>query len=165
MASPAPNLRVLVDANILVAGLGWPRWAYALLQHAVAGDFQLVLCPYVIEEARRHLARLVPDALPDFETFLRLSDYEAAPDPTPAEVAAHAKLVRDPKDVPVALAALQAQVDVLVSNDKDLTESEALQAQVPVLLPAVFLRDLMGWTSEELEAIRHRTWHELPDDQ
>lgn len=137
----------------------------ALLQHAVAGDFQLVLSPFVIEEARRHLARLAPDALPDFEAFLRLSDYEAAPDPTSAEVAAHLQLVRDPKDVPVALAALQAQVDVVVSHDRDLTESEALQAQVPVLLPAVFLRDLMGWTSEELEAIRHRNWQEQPDDE
>lgn len=99
MDSPAPSLRVLVDANVLVAGLGWPRWAYALLQHAVAGDFQLVLSPFVIEEARRHLARLAPDALPDFEAFLRLSDYESAPDPTPAEVAAHLLLVRDPKEV------------------------------------------------------------------
>jgi len=51
-----------------------------------------------------------------------------------------------------------------VSHDKDLTESEALQQQVPVLLPAVFLRDLMGWTSEELEVIRSRIWQELPDD-
>ncbi|MCC6170030.1 MAG: PIN domain-containing protein [Caldilineaceae bacterium] len=164
MAGPASSLRVLVDANVLVAGLGRPRWAYALLQHAVAGDFQLVLSPYVIEEARRHLARIAPDALPDFEEFLRLSNYEAAPDPTPVEAAAHVQLVRDPKDVPVAVAALQARVDVLVSHDRDLTESEALQQRLPVLLPAIFLRDLMGWTSDELEAIRARIRQELPED-
>jgi len=54
----------MVDANVLIAGIGWPRWPYALLQHAIAGDFQLVLSPYVIEEARRNLQRIVPDALP-----------------------------------------------------------------------------------------------------
>ncbi len=64
MAVPNPSLRVMVDANVLIAGIGWPRWPYALLQHAIAGDFQLVLSPYVIEEARRNLQRIVPDALP-----------------------------------------------------------------------------------------------------
>lgn len=30
-----------------------------------------------------------------------------------------------------------------------------------VLLAGTFLREVMGWTSEELEAIRHRTWDEV----
>lgn len=162
MAQPTPNLlRVMVDANVLVAGLGWPRWPYALLQHAVAGDYQLVLSPYVVEEARRHLARLAPESLPDLEQFLLLSQYEDVPDPTPAALAAHQDWVRDAKDVPVAVAALQAQVDYLISNDKDLTESAELTRRLPVLLPAVFLREVMGWSSQELESIRHRTWQEL----
>lgn len=126
MASPTRSLRVMVDANVLVAGLVWPRWPYALLQHAVASDFQLVLSPYIIEEARRHLARIAPVALPDLEEFLRTSEYEAVPDPTFDVVAARSALVRDPKDIPVAVAALQAQVDLLISHDKDLTESEGL---------------------------------------
>ena len=156
-----PNPRVLVDANVLIAGMAWPRWPYALLQHAVAGDFQLVLSPFVIEEAQRHLARLAPAALPHLEEFLHQTEYEAIPDPTPEMVAAHYDLVRDPKDVPVALAAIHAAVDYLISHDKDLTDNEALQRQVTVLLPAVFLRDQMGWTSEELEAIRRRKWSDL----
>jgi predicted nucleic acid-binding protein len=70
-------------------------------------------------------------------------------------------LVRDPKDVPVALAALEAAVDCLVTNDKDLTESEMLKQQLMVLVPPVFLREYMGWTSAELEAIRRRTWADM----
>lgn len=161
MAVPTNKLRVMVDANVLVAGLGWPRWPYALLQHAVAGDFQLVLSPFVIREARFHLQRLVPAAVPALDEFLVLSEYEAIADPTPEEVVAQHQLVRDPKDVPIALAALQAQVDCLISSDKDFTESEQLKQHVPVLLPAVFLREHMGWTSEELEAIRHRKWSDM----
>ena len=69
--------------------------------------------------------------------------------------------MRDLNDIPVAAAAITAQVDCLISSDKDLTESEELKQHVPVLLPAVFLREHIGWTSEELEAIRHRTWQDM----
>jgi predicted nucleic acid-binding protein len=103
MVTRERNLRVMVDANVLVAGTGWPRWPYALLRHAVAGDYQLVLSPYVIQEARHHLGRLVPHLLPDFEDLLAESQYEEVPDPAPEVVAAHSLLVRDAKDVPVAL--------------------------------------------------------------
>jgi len=151
----------MVDANVLVAGIGWPRWSYALLQHVLIGDFQLVLTPYVIEEARRNLQRIAPATLSSLDEFLALSDYEAIADPLPEEVVAQPQMARDPKDVPVALAAIQAQVDYLISSDKDRTESEELKQHVPVLLPAVFLREHMGWTSEELEAIRQRTWSDM----
>jgi predicted nucleic acid-binding protein len=151
----------MVDANVLVAGVGWPRWPYALLQHALAGDFQLVLSPYIIEEARRNLKRIAPTTLPTLDDYLHLSEYEEITNPTPEMVAAYHQLVRDPKDVPVALAAINVAVDCLVSSDKDLTESEKLRKHVPVLLPAVFLRDHMGWTSEELEVIRHRVWSDM----
>jgi predicted nucleic acid-binding protein len=161
MESLRTSLRVMVDANVLVAGMGWPRWPYAVLQHAVAGDFQLVLSPYIVEEAQRHLGRIVPAALLRLETFLQLSACEVVADPPPEIVAANRQLVRDAKDVPVALAAIQAAVDCLVSNDRDLTESKALKDRIAVFLPAIFLRDYMSWSSEELEIIRRRNWSDL----
>jgi hypothetical protein len=67
--------------------------------------------------------------------------------------------------VPVALAAKKARVQYLVTNDKDLTVQDVTTEQIrrwfAPLLPAVFLRDVMGWTSEELEGIPHRTWKDL----
>lgn len=151
----------MVDANVLVAGIGWPRWPYAVLQHVLADDFQLVLTPYIIEEARRNLLRIAPATLPTLKNYLYWSKYEEFANPPAEIVAANQQLARDIHDVPVAVAAVQAAVDCLVSSDKDLTESEELKQQVPVLLPAVFLRDYMGWTSEGLEAIRHRKWSDM----
>jgi predicted nucleic acid-binding protein len=43
MEQTQPELRVMVDANILIAGSVWPRWPYEVLQHALRGDFGLVL--------------------------------------------------------------------------------------------------------------------------
>lgn len=157
----------LLEAPILSFGLpaGSDRregsFNYALLQHAIVGDFQLVLSPFVIEEAQRHLRRIDPAALARFQVFLNLSEYEEIADPSPETVASHHHLVRDRKDVPVALAAIQAGVDCLVSSDRDLTESEPLKERVRVLLPALFLRGYMGWTSDELEAIRQRRWSDI----
>jgi predicted nucleic acid-binding protein len=151
----------MVDANVLVAGIGWPRWPYAILQHAISGDFQLVLTPYIIEEARRNLQRIAPTTLPTLDTVLHLSEYEEVADPPAEVVAANRQMMRDRNDVPVAVAAITAKVDCLISSDKDLTESAELKHYVKVLLPALFLRDYMGWTSDELEMIRHRTWNDM----
>lgn len=152
----------MVDANVLISGIGWPRFAYEVLQHGLAGDFQLVLSEYVVDEARTHIARLLPDFVADFETFLQKSDYEAVELPTQAELEAQANLVRDPKDVAVALSAIRGQVDHLISGDRDLTDAgEPIHQHISVLLPGTFLRHMMGWTSEALEAIRTRTWDDL----
>ena len=57
------------------------------------------------------------------------------------------------------------KVDVFVTSDRDFTDpgavADRLSAQVRIMLPAVFLRQIAGWTSEELEAIRDRTWADL----
>ena len=55
MDQPNPDLRVMVDANILIAGVVWPRWPYEVLRHALRGDFRLVLSEYVIQQARRRI--------------------------------------------------------------------------------------------------------------
>lgn len=165
MATRTEQLRVMVDANILIAGTGWPRFPYEVLQHALQGDFILVLSELVIEEARRHIQRLIPDMLEQFDAFLLASGYEEVTAPSAEEVAAHADLIRDPKDIPIALAAISAQVDCLVTQDKDFTnENEGtaeLHRRLNIMLPGTFLREHMGWTSEALEAIRNRTWRDL----
>src|SRR5919109_3467502 len=154
MAEPGPKSspRVMVDANVLFAATLWPRWPYEVLRHVRQGELRLVLAPFVVEQARRQFLRRFPAHLADFDALIRLTPFEEVPDPPPEEVAAHLDLVRDFSDVPVALAAIAAQVDYLVSEDKDLTATDAttqkLRAQVKVLLTGTFLREVMGWTSE-----------------
>lgn len=170
MAGLSKKPRVFLDANILLAGTGFPRWSYELLQHAVNDDFQMVLSPLVIQEVRRHLQKKerFQKYLPFFEAFLQRVNYQLVPDPSQAEVEANLDLIRDVNDVPIALAAINAKVDYLISEDKDLTtqdESTAeLRRHVKVMLSGTFLREVMGWTSEALEAIRHRQWTDMLQD-
>ncbi len=165
MAGDRPDLRVFVDANILVAGSVWPRWPYEVLQHALKNDYRLILNAYVIAEAQRALAGWFPQEMHRFEAFLQTCNYEETHMASAEAVAAHAHLVRDIADVPVALAAIEAGVDCLVSEDKDLTvrdESTAeLRRLLPVYLSGTFLREMMGWSTEQLERVRGRTWQSL----
>ena len=152
---------MMVDATVLIAGSGWPRWPREVLLAGLRGEYRLVLSPYVIRQAHRNLSRRFPAGhLERFVEMLSLTDFELVPDPTPEEVAQHPDLVRDESDIPVALTAINAGVDYLVSEDKDLTahhETTAkLHERLEVLLSGTFLRVVLGWTSEEYEGIRRR---------
>jgi predicted nucleic acid-binding protein len=165
MANDRDKLRVFVDANILVSGNVWPRWPYEVLQHALRGDYQLVLNSYVIEEARRTLLARFPKEIGQFDAFLAACNYETVAVPTAEAVRAHAALVRDIKDVPVALAAIESGVDCLVSEDKDLTAQDEstveLRQRLSIYLSGTFLRKIMGWSTEQLEVVRGRKWQDL----
>jgi predicted nucleic acid-binding protein len=167
MADAAKKIRVLTDANILFAGASFPRWPREVLRHAAAGDYQLILCPLIIQQARRNLQKRFPEYLDRFEELLQAVDYELVSDPAPEDIEANRKLVRDLSDVAIALAAIAAKADYLVSEDKDLTAQDETTAElhrhVKVMVSGTFLREVMGWTSEQLEAIRHRKWSDLPE--
>jgi predicted nucleic acid-binding protein len=166
MATSDKNVRAFADANILFSGAAFPRWPYEVLQHAVSGDYKLVLCPLVINQARRNLQKRFPQHIHRLEELLQLTDYELVSDPTPEDVKANQNLVSDLSDVPVALAAIAAKADYLISEDKDFTvqdeTTEEVRRHLKVTLTGTFLREVMGWTSEQLEEIRHRAWSNMP---
>lgn len=158
--------RVAVDANVLIAGIAFPRWPYEILQHALKGDFTLILSPIVIREARRHIKLQFPGFVQEFEQFLEVAEYEEAPVPTHEEITQNPHLVRHTNDIPVALSIKKASVDCFVTYDKDFTNEDEttkeVRAAIPgIMLPPVFLREVMGWTSEELEQVRGRKWSDL----
>jgi predicted nucleic acid-binding protein len=164
MANEQP-LRVFLDANILIRGITLPRFPYEVLRHAAKGDFIPILSPIVLDSARWYVQELFPDHRESLGALLDLLDYELIPDPSPDEVAAHADLVRDVKDIPVALAAIQADADYLVSTDRDFTDMDETTTQMRKYLTPIkvgtFLRDVMGWTSQSLSVIERRRWSDL----
>ena len=161
----AERVRAFLDASILIHGVTFPRFPYEVLRHAARGDFVAILSPLVVRSAYFYVARLFPEHVTDLEVLLGVMSYELAPDQPLKEMAAHARLVRDPKDVPVALAAIRAGAGYLVSTDWDFTDEDETTAELrrhirPVKVGA-FLREVMGWTSEELTAIERRRWSDL----
>ena len=165
ISSIKSNPHVAVDTAILLSGIVWPRWPREVLRHALNNDFQLVLSPYLINEARCKFKEKFSAHLPDFETFLDDCNYEEIPDPSDQEVEANLDLMRDLDDIPIALAAIKAQVDYFVSEDKDFTSHDPrtaqLHGQLNIMLSGTFLREVMGWSSEDLERVRGRNWEDI----
>ena len=159
------KMRVFLDANILIRGVTLPRFPYEVLRHAARGDFIPVFSPLVLDSVRLYVQRLFPHCCDALEALLGLLHYELAIDPAPDVVAAHRNLVRDAKDVPVALSAIQAEVDYLVSTDRDFVDEDDTTAELRRYLrpiqPGSFLREIMGWSSEALSAVERRRWTDL----
>ena len=72
----------MLDATVLIAGIGWPRWSHEVLRHAARGDFKAVLSSLIVEQARRHLAKLAPAQVMEFDRWQELSVAEMVSDPT-----------------------------------------------------------------------------------
>jgi predicted nucleic acid-binding protein len=142
------KLRVFLDANILIRGITWPRFPYEVLRHAAKGDFVPVFSPMALDSARLYVKELFPEHRVALDILLTLIDHELVPDPPPDEVAAHDSLVRDAKDIPIALAAIQARVEYLVSTDRDFTDVDDTTAELRTHLTPIrvgsFLREVMA---------------------
>ncbi|MPZ15392.1 MAG: hypothetical protein GEU73_13370 [Chloroflexi bacterium] len=151
-----------MDANVLIAGTRLPRWPHEVMRAALGDFVDLALPGQAIVEAGRHLT--TPAQIEALRFFLDRSHYQELPMPSPSDVRDNLDLIRSEKDVPIAVALLAGEVDIFVSSDRDFTDpsatAERFRARVRVMLPAVFLRDVLGWSSEALEAIRIRTWAE-----
>lgn len=147
----------MVDSNVLIAGIGWRRFPHYVLRHAVA-DYRLVLSPFVIDEVMEHTARLFPAKRIELETYLKEAGFESVPDPTRDELFANKGIVRDREDIAIVLAAINAKVDYFISQDKDITDpAQPVHEKLRIILPGTFLREHMGWSSEQLEQLRSAT--------
>ena len=108
--------------------------------------------------------RRIPPPVQDWR-FPAPKSYEEVSTPSLADLARYKGLIRDPKDLPVAVSAINVKVDYLVTQDRDFTDQDEstirLREMLNILLPGTFLREHMGWTSDALEAIRERKWSDL----
>jgi len=157
--------RAFVDTNILVRGVTLPRFPYEVLRHGVLGDIRLIFSQQVQEEARRYITTKFSEFLQIFERFLSLRKYQLVPNPSKEEVLANVNLVRDLKDVPIALAAIKADAKYLISTDTDLIDidetTEELRKYITPMSPGKFLNIIMNRSHEQLNQISQRHWDDL----
>jgi putative PIN family toxin of toxin-antitoxin system len=116
-------LNAFVDANIIVSGLLFEGNEATLLELGRVGAITLVANDYVLAEVRAVLRR-AEFSLTD-EEFTGLIRYlhgclTAIEDPQNDEILSHSSLLRDKKDISVALGATGSGSDYLVTGDKEL---------------------------------------------
>lgn len=108
------EMRVLIDTNVLFSALLFPGSKPAKAPLYIADHYEIVLCDRNIVELREILRRKAPKYLPDAEVLFAEMAYELIPAVDHAE-----KLIRDAKDQPILNAAIVADVDIILTGDKD----------------------------------------------
>lgn len=110
-------MRIFLDANVLFSaarGTGSPLHGFFRL--AEAGVCELVASPFVLDEARRNMARKHPAQAPELEQLIaRIAVCREAG----AEELLWARSTGLPeKDAPILAAATRARADILVTGDR-----------------------------------------------
>lgn len=108
-------IRVLVDTNVVISALLFPRSTPAeLLAQVLAGE-RLVLTRRIIDELHEVVSHKRPDLLPSLDSLLGSIEYELA---EPSPHGDQRRKIADADDQPILDAALAADVDVIVTGDK-----------------------------------------------
>jgi predicted nucleic acid-binding protein len=110
-------MRIFLDANVLFsAALGDKSPLHVFFRLRGAGACELLASPYVLDEARRNIARKHPAKSADLEQLIAQMTVclEAG-----AETVRWARATGLPvKDAPILAAAVQARADILVTGDR-----------------------------------------------
>ena len=131
-------MRIMCDTNVLISGILFPNSVPSNVLRHVAEQERLVLATYVIDELRRVFQKKFPDKTDSLERYLERGEFELFV--TPKEWQLVVPLIRDLKDKPVLASAILADVDILITGDKDFAD---VVINRPIIrTPAAFLKEL-----------------------
>ena len=124
-------MKVLIDTNILISAAlnpnGTPSQAFF---KAVTYPNRGIICEQNLDELRRIFNRKFPNKLATLEAFLAIALTTISIVPTPEESYESEIAIRDVLDRPILRAAINANVDVLLTGDKDFLESSVSNPRI-----------------------------------
>ena len=127
-------MRIMIDTNVLLSALIFKSIRLANLIEYITEKHTLVLCSYVIEEAKEVIGRKSPKHVAALDRFLLKISFEMVYTPTDMTMAPK---IRDKKDIPVIVSAIVSDVDILITGDKDFAELSIERPEI--LTPSEFL--------------------------
>lgn len=144
------KIKVFLDSSAVMAGvISSTGAARVLLVMSEAGQIELFISEQVIVEAERSLAKKAPQVLPNFRQALKDVQPKIIKNPTPQQIKDHLYMIADPDDVPILLAAMQANVDYLATHNRKhfLDDPKvAERAGIKIGTPG----DVLAWIRENL---------------
>lgn len=137
-------MRIVLDTNVVIAGMLWQGPPRHLLEAAIEGTIRLATSAALIEELARTLkypklaGRLASQGLSPGAIVARYALISDAV--TPASITG--TVAADPDDDEVLACALAAQADLIVSGDAHLLDLKTYQG-IPIVAAAEALRRLV----------------------
>jgi len=114
-------VRILVDTNILISATLFPQGKVARVLDYLFETHTVVIASYTVHECEQVFLRKFPSKLPAFHQFLADIDFERFDTPAKLDPDRFPH-IRDAGDLPVLASAVLADVDILISGDKDFED-------------------------------------------
>jgi predicted nucleic acid-binding protein len=140
-----------LDTSVIIAGLASPTGGSSVvLDLCEAGVLRAFISRQVVVEANRVMARKFPLLLERFKDFLENLSPELMEDPSLEEIREATRVIVS-HDAPILAAAIQAQVDYLITlNTKDFCLPKVRESvSFKIFTPKEFLEE---WRREEGES-------------
>lgn len=133
-------MRVMLDTNVLLSAMLFPGERMNGMMQFIFEGHRLVLSSFVVEELTDVVKRKFPSKLRAVDDLLTAMSFELTY--TPKELKPGLFGIRDAKDYPVLYTAIQEDVDVLITGDKDFSDVDVERPEI--LTPAQFIERYMG---------------------
>ena len=111
-------MKVMVDTNVIISAVLFPGSIPAQAFEKVLKDHRLVLCSQIIEELLAIFEKKFSNKLAGLKLFIANLSYEMVDTPTNIARDDYPD-IRDEADLPILAAAINANVNVFISGDKD----------------------------------------------
>jgi predicted nucleic acid-binding protein len=135
--------RVFLDTSAFIAGIISPTGAAReVLRLCEAGVVDLMISRQVLTEADRNLSEKLPALIPDFRQWIHQLSPILVEDPSQKEVVKAVRIIH-PKDAPILAAAINAEVDYLITwNTRHFHKSPVVRAvSFKIMTPGEFLEE------------------------
>src|ERR1043166_3154184 len=136
-SAPASGLRVVLDTNVYISALAYPRRPIAeIWRHALRRRYHLLVAPAIINEVGRILRTLLQwdDARVVAQLRLMVKVAEVVVPTFTLQV-----IAEDADDDRVLECAVAGRADLIVSGDRHLQKLRHYE-HIPIVRPADFLR-------------------------
>jgi putative PIN family toxin of toxin-antitoxin system len=119
----------MVDTNILVSAALFPNGSVSAMLKEIMSRHDLCVCTFSLEELFIVFGRKFKHKMGDWDEFLRELSFDLVYSPLKIEKT-RIPPVRDEKDYPILASAMDADIDVLVSGDKDFTSVDCERPEI-----------------------------------
>jgi len=119
----------MIDTNIIVSAALYRKGGIAFMLENILRRFQICICDFSVEELEIVMQTKFPERMREMDDFLNEFTYELIYTPKNIRIE-NMPYVRDKKDYPILAAAISADVDILLSGDKDLLTVEIIRPEI-----------------------------------
>ena len=133
-------MRVMLDTNTIISIVIFDSSTLKNVLNEVCNNHRLVLCSYIIDELNEVVEKKFPTKQKVLDNFLMKIPYEI--EYTPKSIPNIKEIeMRDTKDEPILYSAITANVDILITGDKDFND---VGVEKPEIMNAARFLELYG---------------------